>query len=79
MYSKHILTVQSLYITDFKCNLKAHGDVSCFCQDLSDFEWTFWTEWAKKSLLWTLIGHGLISRLTSIFYPKVQSSCYSTV
>lgn len=50
-----------------------------FFQDPSDFEWTFWTEWAKKSLLWTLAGHGVISRLTSIFYPKVGSRCYSTV
>uniref|UniRef100_A0A4W6FBD7 Hedgehog acyltransferase n=1 Tax=Lates calcarifer TaxID=8187 RepID=A0A4W6FBD7_LATCA len=40
--------------------------------DPSDFEWSFWTEWAKKSLLWTLTGHGIISRLTSIFYPKLR-------
>lgn len=42
-------------------------------QDALDFEWSFWTEWAKKSLLWTLIGHGVISRLMSIFCPKVES------
>lgn len=48
-----------------------------------DFEWSFWTEWAKKSLLWTLIGHGVTSRLMSIFCPKVErgpcrcSHCYS--
>ncbi|KAI3363393.1 hypothetical protein L3Q82_012011, partial [Scortum barcoo] len=40
--------------------------------DPSDFEWTFWTEWAKKSLLWTLFGHGVISKLTSTFYPKLR-------
>lgn len=46
-----------------------------FSQDPLDFEWSFWTEWAKKSLLWTFFGHGVTSRLTSIFYPKVRSSC----
>lgn len=45
-----------------------------FSQDPLDFEWSFWTEWAKKSLLWTFLGHGVTSRLTSIFYPKVGSS-----
>lgn len=46
-----------------------------FSQDPLDFEWSFWTEWAKKSLLWTFFGHGVTSRLMSIFYPKVGSSC----
>ncbi|XP_010764660.1 protein-cysteine N-palmitoyltransferase HHAT [Notothenia coriiceps] len=48
------------------------GLVKGFKRDLSDFEWSFWTEWAKKSLLWTLIGHGVISRLTRIFNPKFR-------
>ncbi|TNN63733.1 Protein-cysteine N-palmitoyltransferase HHAT [Liparis tanakae] len=48
------------------------GLVKGFKRDPSDFEWTFWTQWAKKSLLWTLVGHGVISRLTSIFYPKFR-------
>uniref|UniRef100_A0A3P9N2Z0 Hedgehog acyltransferase n=1 Tax=Poecilia reticulata TaxID=8081 RepID=A0A3P9N2Z0_POERE len=30
-----------------------------FKRDPSDFEWSFWTEWAKKSLLWTLVGHAV--------------------
>ncbi|XP_068424852.1 protein-cysteine N-palmitoyltransferase HHAT isoform X2 [Clinocottus analis] len=46
------------------------GLVTGFKRDPSDFEWTFWTQWAKKSLLWTLVGHGVISRFTSIFFPK---------
>lgn len=53
---------------------KRHDVGTCFCQDQSDFEWSFWTGWAKKTLLWTLIGHGIISRLTSVFYPKVGRS-----
>lgn len=48
------------------------GLLQGFKRDLSDFEWSFWTEWAKKSLLWTLIGHGAISRLSSIFYPEFR-------
>ncbi|XP_053189017.1 protein-cysteine N-palmitoyltransferase HHAT [Scomber japonicus] len=48
------------------------GLLQGFKRDPSDFEWSFWTEWAKKSLLWTLIGHGAISRLSSIFYPKFR-------
>ncbi|XP_019719530.1 protein-cysteine N-palmitoyltransferase HHAT isoform X1 [Hippocampus comes] len=43
-----------------------------FKRDVSDFEWTFWTEWAKKSLLWTLIGHAVLSRFCSIFYPQFR-------
>ncbi|GLD66452.1 protein-cysteine N-palmitoyltransferase HHAT-like protein [Lates japonicus] len=48
------------------------GLLKGYKRDPSDFEWSFWTEWAKKSLLWTLTGHGIISRLTSIFYPKLR-------
>ncbi|XP_057704735.1 protein-cysteine N-palmitoyltransferase HHAT isoform X2 [Corythoichthys intestinalis] len=43
-----------------------------FKRDASDFEWTFWTAWAKKSLLWTLIGHAVISRLCSALYPQLR-------
>ncbi|XP_036979917.1 protein-cysteine N-palmitoyltransferase HHAT isoform X2 [Acanthopagrus latus] len=49
-----------------------NGLLEGFKRDPSDFEWNFWTEWAKKSLLWTLIGHGVISRLTSVFYPQLR-------
>ncbi|XP_061821743.2 protein-cysteine N-palmitoyltransferase HHAT [Nerophis lumbriciformis] len=50
------------------------GLIGGFKRDAADFEWTFWTEWAKKSLLWTLIGHGVISRLCSIFYPQFRAA-----
>ncbi|KAM3862776.1 protein-cysteine N-palmitoyltransferase HHAT [Diretmus argenteus] len=43
-----------------------------FKRDPTDFEWSFWSEWAKKSLLWTLIGHGVVSSLTSVFSPKLR-------
>ncbi|XP_077468698.1 protein-cysteine N-palmitoyltransferase HHAT isoform X1 [Stigmatopora argus] len=42
-----------------------------FKRDASDFEWAFWTAWAKKSLLWTLIGHAVISRLCRTLYPQL--------
>ncbi|KAJ8384776.1 hypothetical protein AAFF_G00198620 [Aldrovandia affinis] len=44
-----------------------------FKKDPTDFEWSFWSEWAKKSLLWTLLGHAVVSRLTSFFIP--QGTC----
>lgn len=43
-----------------------------YCRDPNDFEWSFWTDWAKKSLLWSLFGHGMISVLTRLFYPKLK-------
>ncbi|XP_041866897.1 protein-cysteine N-palmitoyltransferase HHAT [Melanotaenia boesemani] len=49
------------------------GLLKGYKRDPSDFEWSFWTVWAKKSLLWTLIGHGVISRLVDIFYPKLRA------
>ncbi|XP_034538572.1 protein-cysteine N-palmitoyltransferase HHAT [Notolabrus celidotus] len=48
------------------------GLLKGFKRDPSDFEWSFWTDWAKTSLLWTLIGHGVISRLSVTFYPKLR-------
>ncbi|XP_029927218.1 protein-cysteine N-palmitoyltransferase HHAT isoform X2 [Myripristis murdjan] len=51
------------------------GLLKRFKRDPTDFEWSFWSEWAKKSLLWTLIGHGVISRLTAIFFPKFRVPC----
>ncbi|KAM4606977.1 protein-cysteine N-palmitoyltransferase HHAT [Polymixia lowei] len=44
-----------------------------FKRDPTDFEWSFWSERAKKSLLWTLIGHGVTSRLIGSFYPKLRA------
>ncbi|XP_061693573.1 protein-cysteine N-palmitoyltransferase HHAT isoform X2 [Syngnathoides biaculeatus] len=48
------------------------GLVQGFKRDASDFEWNFWTEWAHKSLLWTLTGHALLSRFCCIFYPQFR-------
>ncbi|XP_054654434.1 protein-cysteine N-palmitoyltransferase HHAT isoform X1 [Dunckerocampus dactyliophorus] len=50
------------------------GLIQGFKRDAADFEWTLWTKWAKKSLLWTLIGHGVISRFCSIFYPRFRAA-----
>ncbi|XP_023183114.1 protein-cysteine N-palmitoyltransferase HHAT isoform X3 [Xiphophorus maculatus] len=49
-----------------------NGLFKSFKRDPSDFEWSFWTEWARKSLLWTLVGHGVLSRLAAIFHPKLK-------
>ncbi|XP_072121159.1 protein-cysteine N-palmitoyltransferase HHAT isoform X3 [Mobula birostris] len=41
-----------------------------FKKDPTDFEWSFWTEWVKKLLLWTLLGHIIISQVSNAFFPK---------
>uniref|UniRef100_A0A3Q3WC76 Uncharacterized protein n=1 Tax=Mola mola TaxID=94237 RepID=A0A3Q3WC76_MOLML len=52
---------------------KRHDVGTCFCQDQSDFEWSFWTGWAKKTLLWTLIGHdAVISNLFLTFHQQFR-------
>ncbi|TWW78355.1 protein-cysteine N-palmitoyltransferase HHAT [Takifugu flavidus] len=43
-----------------------------FKRDPLDFEWSFWTDWGRKSLLWTLAGHGVLSGLMNIFCPKLR-------
>ncbi|XP_051867810.1 protein-cysteine N-palmitoyltransferase HHAT isoform X3 [Pristis pectinata] len=44
-----------------------------FKKDPTDFEWSFWTEWVKKLLLWTLLGHVIISQVTNAFFPKFRT------
>ncbi|CAL8298298.1 unnamed protein product [Merluccius merluccius] len=43
-----------------------------FNRDPADFEWSFWSEWTRRSLLWTLTGHGLLSVSMGIFIPKLR-------
>ncbi|XP_069787294.1 protein-cysteine N-palmitoyltransferase HHAT isoform X10 [Narcine bancroftii] len=44
-----------------------------FKKDPTDFEWSFWTEWVKKLLMWTLLGHIIISQVTNAFFPKFRT------
>ncbi|XP_016377815.1 protein-cysteine N-palmitoyltransferase HHAT-like isoform X2 [Sinocyclocheilus rhinocerous] len=43
-----------------------------FKKDPTDFEWSFWNEWAWQSLLWSLIGHAVVSRLAAYFLPQFR-------
>ncbi|XP_016135374.1 protein-cysteine N-palmitoyltransferase HHAT-like [Sinocyclocheilus grahami] len=43
-----------------------------FKKDPTDFEWSFWNEWAWQSLLWSLIGHAVLSRLADNFLPRFR-------
>ncbi|XP_058605408.1 protein-cysteine N-palmitoyltransferase HHAT isoform X2 [Onychostoma macrolepis] len=43
-----------------------------FKKDPTDFEWSFWNEWAWQSLLWSLIGHAVLSRLADYFLPQFR-------
>ncbi|XP_056424186.1 protein-cysteine N-palmitoyltransferase HHAT isoform X2 [Hyla sarda] len=39
-------------------------------KDISDFEWSFWTEWARLRLFWLMLGHALLSQFAKIFFKK---------
>ncbi|XP_041109025.1 protein-cysteine N-palmitoyltransferase HHAT isoform X4 [Polyodon spathula] len=41
-----------------------------FKKDPTDFEWSFWTEWGQNYLIWTLIGHSLVSKVSGMCIPK---------
>ncbi|XP_027032448.2 protein-cysteine N-palmitoyltransferase HHAT [Tachysurus fulvidraco] len=41
-------------------------------KDAADFEWSFWTEWAWHSLLWSLIGHAVLSQFSSVWMPQMR-------
>uniref|UniRef100_A0A8C2IL36 Hedgehog acyltransferase n=1 Tax=Cyprinus carpio TaxID=7962 RepID=A0A8C2IL36_CYPCA len=43
-----------------------------FKKDPTDFEWSFWNESAWQSLLWSLIGHAVVSRLAAYFLPQFR-------
>ncbi|MBN3312835.1 HHAT palmitoyltransferase, partial [Atractosteus spatula] len=45
-----------------------------FKKDPTDFEWSFWNEWARKSLIWSLLGHVLVSKLAGFFAPKGRAA-----
>ncbi|TRZ02234.1 hypothetical protein DNTS_017577 [Danionella cerebrum] len=41
-------------------------------KDPTDFEWSFWNEWAWRSLFWSLIGHAVLSRLAAFYLPRLR-------
>ncbi|XP_028844297.1 protein-cysteine N-palmitoyltransferase HHAT [Denticeps clupeoides] len=43
-----------------------------FKKDSTDFEWSFWSDWAKRSLLWSLMGHAAVSQLARVFLPQCR-------
>ncbi|XP_072546101.1 protein-cysteine N-palmitoyltransferase HHAT [Salminus brasiliensis] len=45
-----------------------------FRKDPTDFEWSFWNEWAWRSLLWSLIGHAVVSRLSCVYLPQCRKA-----
>lgn len=42
-------------------------------KDPNDFEWSLWSDCAKKSFLWTLTGHAVVSKLASTIFPKFRT------
>ncbi|KAF5909556.1 protein-cysteine N-palmitoyltransferase HHAT, partial [Clarias magur] len=43
-------------------------------KDGADFEWSFWNEWAWRSLLWSLIGHAVVSQLSCVCVPQLRKA-----
>ncbi|KAJ8248569.1 hypothetical protein GJAV_G00243400 [Gymnothorax javanicus] len=41
-----------------------------FKKDPTDFEWSFWNERARKCLLWSFLGHAVVSKLCSFCFPQ---------
>ncbi|NP_001108362.2 protein-cysteine N-palmitoyltransferase HHAT [Danio rerio] len=48
-----------------------------FKKDPTDFEWSFWNEWAWRSLLWSLIGHAVVSRLAYYYLPQYRLAVFA--
>ncbi|XP_041921446.1 protein-cysteine N-palmitoyltransferase HHAT [Alosa sapidissima] len=46
------------------------GFIGGLRRDAADFEWSFWGDWARRSLLWSLLGHAVLSRLASVYLPQ---------
>ncbi|KAM8945424.1 protein-cysteine N-palmitoyltransferase HHAT [Pelodytes ibericus] len=42
-------------------------------KDSTDFEWSFWMEWARWPLIWLMLGHVLVSQFARIFFLKYRS------
>ncbi|KAM9316847.1 protein-cysteine N-palmitoyltransferase HHAT [Gastrophryne carolinensis] len=41
-------------------------------KDASDFEWSFWMEWAHSRLIWLMLGHAVISQVATVFLGKYR-------
>ncbi|XP_063774351.1 protein-cysteine N-palmitoyltransferase HHAT isoform X7 [Pseudophryne corroboree] len=41
-------------------------------KDGTDFEWSFWMEWARSRLLWLMLGHAVLSQSARIFIGKYR-------
>ncbi|KAG9484386.1 hypothetical protein GDO78_010004 [Eleutherodactylus coqui] len=37
-------------------------------KDGTDFEWSFWMEWAHAQLFWLMLGHAVLSQIGRIFF-----------
>ncbi|XP_062827788.1 protein-cysteine N-palmitoyltransferase HHAT [Anolis carolinensis] len=41
-------------------------------KDPVDFEWSFWLEWGKGYILWLLLGHMVVSQVSSLYMEKYK-------
>lgn len=73
LYSFHQLhTFSKQHEPRLRRNFQLEEGLIGYLRDPNDFEWSFWMDWANKSLLWSLLGHAIITILTNLFCPKLK-------
>ncbi|KAM3930092.1 protein-cysteine N-palmitoyltransferase HHAT isoform 2-T2 [Leptodactylus fuscus] len=55
-------------VIEEEVGLEREGSFWGLAKDTSDFEWSFWMEWARSRLLWLMLGHAVLSQLARIFF-----------
>ncbi|KAG9268277.1 protein-cysteine N-palmitoyltransferase HHAT [Astyanax mexicanus] len=81
-FASHLYSFYQLHLFSKEHEESLHKEVQLekgfliwgFRKDPTDFEWSFWSEWAWQSLLWSLIGHAVVSRLSSVYLPQCRKA-----
>ncbi|KAF7704872.1 protein-cysteine N-palmitoyltransferase HHAT isoform X1 [Silurus meridionalis] len=73
-YQLHVFSTEHEESLDREVQLEDGFLITGSKKDASDFEWSFWNEWAWRSLLWSLIGHAVVSQLCSVCSPQLRKA-----
>ncbi|KAG7328758.1 hypothetical protein KOW79_008702 [Hemibagrus wyckioides] len=73
-YQLHLFSKEHEESLDRDGQLERSVFIQSSKKDAADFEWSFWSEWAWRSLLWSLIGHGVVSQLSSVCMPQLRKA-----
>uniref|UniRef100_I3MIB1 Hedgehog acyltransferase n=1 Tax=Ictidomys tridecemlineatus TaxID=43179 RepID=I3MIB1_ICTTR len=55
---------------DQEFELEADAFFGGLKKDPTDFEWSFWMEWAKQRLVWLFLGHMVVSQMATLLVRK---------